>query len=283
MHGIIRAPIRGLALACVVSGALLPVVLLAAPAAAQLRPFDPLDWNTFDSPHSVSVGIGLGVLHGQILSLAGTRGNLVEMGRFRAWLRSGRITVDAAGTLHRRFVDHATLRAPVGPAAPSDGSARSDAGDIVATTAIRLTAETTPFQTVLRFGTRLPTASDAPGMERDLTDFFASVAGRYRTGRVALGGEAGLGLLGRTRGLNQQDVLTFSAFAESRLGALTVTGSIVGHDDLHRGAVPGNEDLSEARLRLRAGDRTWISATAIRGIARYSPGLGLYVMAGFRH
>jgi hypothetical protein len=153
---------------------------------------------------------------------------------------------------------------------------------VVATTVIRLTPSSARFETALRFGTRLPTTSNEPGLERDRTDFFATVAGRYPRGRVSIGGEAGLGLLGRIRGLDQLDVLTYAVYTESLLGPLTATASIVGHDDLRRGVVRGSEDLSEIRLRVRTGDRTWVSAVAVRGIARYSPGLGLYLVVGIR-
>lgn len=258
-------------------------VLSAPEAAAQLRPFSPIDWASLEHPRPVSIGLGMGTLRNQPASLAGTRGDLLELGTFHVTWVSGRFEVEAQGTFHRRFDDDGVMRPPVPGTDPPNGTTRTDAGDVVASTTIRLTQAANRFTAALRFGTRLPTASNEPGLERDRTDFFASFGGRYRFGRLALGAEAGVGILGtRDDGLDQLDVLTFAAVAEVRVARIIATGSVVGHDDLRIRVIRGNEDLSEIRLGLRTGDRVWVSATAVRGIADFSPGVGFFLMVGIR-
>lgn len=274
-----RRAMKRLALA----GPALAGLLFAAPLPAQLRPLSPLDWSAFLSPRPVSAGIGAGVLVRQIASLAGTRGDLLDLGHLRVSYRSGRIGVEAEGTVHRRFRDEAVLRPPAAGANAPTGSVRTDAGDVILTTMIRLSPDSARAAAALRLSTRLATTSNEPGLERDRSDFFAMLAGRLRHGGLAVTAEAGVGVLGtRNSALDQVDVLAYSAGAEVRLRRITATGAVLGQDDLHSWVVRGNESLSEVRLGLRAGGDRWITATAILGLAEHSPGAGLYVMAGIR-
>jgi hypothetical protein len=98
-----------------------------------------------------------------------------------------------------------------------------------------------------------------------------------------LTGETGVGINGtRIDGYDQSDVLTYALGVEVRVGPITPTAALVGHVDGTALEVRGNEDLSELRLGVRAGERFWFQASAIRGIAEFSPGGGLLVMAGIR-
>jgi hypothetical protein len=264
-------------------GAILLALGLARPAMAQLRPLTPIDWDLFDGGRALTVGVGMGVIGDQPASLAGTKGDLLEVGNFRLAWRSGRIGVEFGGTLYRRFHDELVLRPPALGADPPNGGVRHDAGDILASTVLRLTGEQRSTLVALRFGTRLPTTSNEPGLDRDRTDFYATLGGRWRLGAFALSGEGGVGILGtRVDGLDQLDVLTYSAGVEWRVGPLVSHGIIVGQDDVHLRVVRGNEDLSEVRVGIRGGDRIWFSASAVKGIADFSPGHGLLFMVGMR-
>jgi hypothetical protein len=263
--------------------ALPALAFVSAPAAGQLRPFGPVDWDMFNESYEFTVGVGLGSIRDQELSLAGTRGNLTEYGNFRVGWRSGRIGVEIAGTLFRRFEDETVVRPPALGADPPTGSVRTDAGDILASTVVRLNELQKPMAFALRFATRLPTTSDEAGIERDRTDFFATVGARWRVGPFAVGGEGGVGILGtRVDGLDQLDVLTYAFGLEWRIGPVVSHGVLVGQDDVHKRVIRGNEDLSELRFGLRAGDGLWVSATAVKGIADFSPGHGLQLMVGLR-
>jgi hypothetical protein len=266
--------------------AVLPILgLMTLPVSAtgQLRPTGPVEWDIFENVRPWAFGLGVGLIEGQRASLAGTTGDLLEGGNFRIAYRSGRIGLEFTGTLARRFRDEAILRSPAPGTDGPTGKIRHDAGDVLATTLIRLNGADSPFLVALRFGTRLPTTSNEPGLDRDRTDFFTTLAARYRVGRFAVSAETGLGILStRVDGIDQLDVQNFSAGVESRVGPVIATASIVGQDDWHRRVVRGNEDLSELRFGLRAGDRQWVSVTAVKGIAQFSPGYGVLVMLGVR-
>jgi hypothetical protein len=261
------------------------LILLIAPAGlmAQLRPIDPLDWRPFDSPAPVLLEFGFGLLRDQHASLAGTKGTLYELGNFHVAWRTGRVVLELSGTASRRFEDQVVLREPALGADQPNGELRRDAGDVRASTLILLNAAEQRATFVLRFGTRLPTTSEEIGLDRDRTDFFATVGGRYRLGPLALNGESGVAINGtRLAGYDQSDVWTYSFGIEYDVGPLTPTAVIVGHQDGHSWVARGNEDLSELRVGVRAGGRYWLQATAVKGIAAFSPGGGMLLMAGLR-
>lgn len=259
--------------------------LLAAPASAssQLRPIDPLDWRPFNKSAALLVELGFGLLRDQHASLAGTKGTLYELGNFHVAWRTGRVVVELSGTANRRFEDEVIVQPPALGANPPNGELRHDAGDVRASTLIHISPIDRPAAVVFRFGTRLPTTSEEIGLDRDRTDFFATLGGRYRRGRLALSGESGVAINGtRLDGYDQSDVWTYSFGLEYGLGPITSTALIVGHQDGHEHAVRGNEDLSELRVGVRAGERYWVQAMAVKGIADYSPGRGVLLMVGLR-
>ena len=101
-------------------------------------------------------------------------------------------------------------------------------------------------------------------------------------GRVAVQGEAGVGIFGtREREFEQDDLLIYALRAEYDAGAvipmLTVLGQQVGsgHEEIR-----GNESLGEVRLGARAGGRRWLLAELVAGYMDFSPGVGVLVSAG---
>ncbi len=241
-----------------------------------------MPWDIFNVPEPFTVGLGLGFLDDQRASLAGVDGNLLELGNLRITWRSGRIGVEFTGAMSRRYYDQQIEQAPIeGTDAPT-GKPRHDAGDVLAWTMLRLAGQDRGM-VALRFGTRLPTTSNEPGMDRDRTDFFTSLGGRWRGGIFSVGGDAGLGILGtRTASIDQLDVLTYGFNIDAKLGPLTSSGAFTGQTDLHSSFVRGDEDLSEIRVGLRGGERTFVSLTAIKGLLHYSPDIGLQLMVGVR-
>lgn len=253
-----------------------------SPAVAQLRPLEPFEWRMFDGGRTVSAQVGAGWLRDQRASLAGTEGTLVEAGNFRAFWRTGRVVLEAGGTVQRVF-DEESRFAPAEPdvAADDDGT-RRDAGDYRVLTTVRLTNERAPVAAALRFGARLPTTDNTVGLDRDATDFFATLGGRAVRGRVAVQGEAGIGIFGtREREFEQDDLLIYAVRAEYAASAIqpifTILGQQVGtgHSEIR-----GNESLGEVRLGVRAGRRRWLLAEVVKGYTDFSPGLGVLVSAG---
>jgi hypothetical protein len=269
---------------CAIALALTAAALLApVRMSAQLRPVDPVEWRSFDAAADVTLAVGMGVLWEQHASLAGTRGTLLELGNFQAAWRTGRVVLELSGTMHRRFEDREVVRPPENGADAPTGQWRHDAGDIRAATLVRLNTATSPALLVLRFGTRLPTTSVEPGLDRDRTDFFATFGARWHGGFLAVSGESGVGIHGtRTNGYDQSDVWTYAFGVELDMGLVTSSASLVGHKDGLESDVRGNEDLSELRLGVRAGSRHWVQAAAVMGLAEFSPGGGLLLMIGLR-
>lgn len=249
---------------------------------AQLRPLDPLEWQAFDAAEPVRLELGVAAFQGQRASLAGVRGLLWELGLVRVSWRTGQVLFEASGTALRAFRDEARLEAPAAGVSPAAGGLRKDAGDWELATAVRLTPPDAPADLALRFGTRLPTTDNRVGLERDATDFFAIVAGRWRAGRLTLSGESGLGIHGtRDPDFEQSDLWHYVLALEYGRGRLTSRIELVGQEDgLDHRAPRGTEELRELRLILRAGRKRWVELSLVRGLEEFSPAAGLSVGAG---
>ncbi|HEX6750954.1 MAG TPA: hypothetical protein VF092_26940 [Longimicrobium sp.] len=256
--------------------------LIPHSTSAQLRPLDAFDWRLLDGEGVVMGEVGGGWLSDQRASLAGTEGTLWEAGNFRAAWRTGRVVIEAGGTVQRIFRDERAFAAPEPEVAPDADGRRHDAGDYRIATAVRLTGERAPVAAVLRFGARLPTTDNRVGLDRDATDFFATIGGRARRGSVAVQAEAGVGIFGtRDPDFEQDDLLVYAVKAEYDVGlvvpAITVLGQQVGagHHEIR-----GNESLGEVRAGLRIGRREYLRAEVVRGYTDFSPGWGVLVSAG---
>jgi hypothetical protein len=253
-----------------------------SPAAAQLRPLDPFEWRMFDGERAVSVQMGGGWLRDQRASLAGAEGTLLEAGNFRAFWRTGRVVLEAGGTVHRRFEEDAVFALPEPDVQPADDGVRRDAGDYRVLTTVRLTNEGAPVAAALRFGARLPTTDNTVGLDRDATDFFATLGGRTARGRMALQAEAGVGIFGtREREFEQDDLLIYALRAEYDAGPVTPMLTVVGQQvGSGHSEIRGNESLGEVRLGARTGGRRWLLAELVAGYTDFSPGVGVLVSAG---
>jgi hypothetical protein len=261
---------------------LLAVLLAPAPATAQLRPVEPLNWQLLEPGTTVAAALGAGVLWRQRATLAGVEGTLLELGNFAAGWHTGRVGLEVSGTVVRRFRDRAAYRpAGFGAGGPPADGVRRDAGDFRAAALVLLAGDVATRGLALRFGTRLPTTDERIGLDRDRTDFFATLGARTRLGGLLLSGESGIGINGtRVPEHDQSDVWIFSAAAAYVGGPLTPSVSIVGHQDGHAYVIVGNEDLRELRLGVRAGGRGWLDAAWLYGLAPSSPAHGLLVRAG---
>lgn len=236
----------------------------------------------FDDGRTVSAQVGGGWMAGQRASLAGTEGTLLEAGNWRAFWRTGRVVLEGGGTVQRFFHEDGRFADPEPFVKPAEDGKRRDAGDYRILTAVRLTGEGAPVAAVLRFGTRLPTTDNQVGLDRDATDFMATLGGRTLRGPLALQAEAGVGIFGtRRQNFEQDDLLVYSLRAEYHAGAvqpmLTVVGQQVGRS--HR-EIRGNESLGEVRIGVRAGRRAWVVAEAVTGYTAFSPEWGVLVSAG---
>ena len=252
-------------------------------AVAQLRPLDPVDFSGFTGG-TVHIDAGLAVYDDQRASLAGVTGRLWEIGNVRVMIRTGRVILEFGGTVQRLFNEDTVWAAPFGDATPSsaDGE-RHDAGDYRAATIVRLTRTGSATPLALRFGARLPTTDNRVGLDRDATDFFATLAARRAFARLSLAAEAGVSINGtRQSTYEQSDVFVYALTGELRAAAaLTAFAVVLGQEDLHsRPAVRGNEDLGELRLGVRVGERRWVKLTWVHGYREFSPGNGWQLAVG---
>jgi hypothetical protein len=250
---------------------------------AQLRPLDPLNWWVMQPGKSVSAELGAEFLQGQRASLAGVEGELLELGKFSLIWQTGRVSLEAAGTVLRVFQDNSVFAEPVEGTRSPNGSRRTDSGDYRVSTTVRLTPERQDLMAALRVGTRLPTTDNRVGLERDQTDFFALVAGRIERAGASLAAETGVGIFGTSvqDGFEQSDVLLYALTAQYQTRWLAPSVALVGQSDGLRGwTIRGNEDLRELRFGVRTTGRYWARANLIRGLTDFSPRTGLVVSAG---
>lgn len=253
----------------------------AADLGAQIRPLEPLSPRVGRCERCIEVEVGVGAYADQRASPVGAEGLLVEAGMVRLQWRLDRVAFEAAGTVWRWFEARRRFADPLSVVEDPSARVRSDVGDFRIGTIVTV-AEARGASVLLRFGTRLPTTDDAVGLERDRTDFFATIGGRLARGAFAATLETGLGIQGTVESqYDQVDVWLYSAAAEYQWGALTTGIALVGHTDGLRGpGVRGNENLSELQADLRIGRRRWARLTIVRGLAPYSPRLGAAVSLG---
>jgi hypothetical protein len=257
------------------SAALLLIAGTPIATAAQLRPLEPLEWAVFEPSTRMIARAGFAALLDQRASFAGTRGSLLEVGNLAAAWRSGRIAIEAGGTIRRIFEDE-TRYAEAHPTVRNEGPRRTDSGDFNIGTVVRLTPDDRPALLALRFGTRLPNSDDEVGLDRDRTDFYALLGGRVRHHALHVAGEAGIGIFGtHDPEFEQADPLLYSLSAGYALGALSVHSHYLGHRAGFGGWVQrGSESRSELRLGAAVGGRYRLRLEHVRGLAAHSPSRG---------
>lgn len=265
------------------------LVLLAAivahPAGAQLRPLEPINWRLVRGGATVAGEAGFSRLNDQRASLAGTSGDLWEVGNFSLAWRTGRVVLEAAGTAQRFFHERDRFEEPYIDVEPANDDRRHDSGDFRISTTARLTPEEWPVRGAVRFGTRLPTTNNTTGLDRDAVDFFATAGASTLRGGLAFDGEAGLGIHStREQSFEQDDLLLYASRAEYRGWRIVPSVAILGqlHGTTHA-AIRGVENLGELRIGLRAGGRRWVRAEFVKGYETFSPSSGVIVTGGIAH
>ena len=258
------------------------LTIAAGPLGAQLRPLEPVQWRLIEPGETFAAELGFSRFDRQRASLAGTRGDLWELGNFAVAWRTGRIVLAAEGTAQRRFRERSRFAAPYPDVDAADQGRRHDSGDYRISTTVKLTPETKPWSGIVRFGVRLPTTDNETGLDRDAVDFFATIGGGTTRGRLAVTGETGLGIhTTREARFEQDDLFLYAIRAEYRGFAIIPSIAAIGqlHGTTHS-AIRGVENLGELRVGLRAGSRKWIRAELVTGYETFSPSSGVIISAG---
>ncbi|MDO8502166.1 MAG: hypothetical protein Q7S20_10015 [Gemmatimonadaceae bacterium] len=259
--------------------------LVAHPMGAQLRPLEPINWRLLRGGATVAGEAGFSRLSDQRASLAGTSGDLWEVGNISLAWRTGRVVVEVAGTAQRFFRERSRFEEPYPDVEPANDDRRHDSGDFRISTTIRLTPEEWPVRSAVRFGTRLPSTDNTTGLDRDAVDFFATVGASTLRGGLAFDSEAGIGIhSSREQSFEQDDLLLYASRAEYRGWHIAPSIAILGqlHGTTHA-AIRGVENLGELRIGLRAGGRRWIRAEFVKGYEIVSPSSGVIVTGGIAH
>ena len=207
-----------------------------------------------------------------------------EAGIFSIAWRTGRVTLEAAGTTQRFFREDERFAEPHPEVLPTGDGPRHDSGDYRIGTSVRLTPDGSPVVGALRFGTRLPTTDNTTGLDRDAVDFFATVGGAGSFRSILISGEAGLGIHStREIRFEQEDVLIYSLRAELAGSILSPSVEMLGqrHGTTHE-AIRGVEDLGEVRAGIRFGSSVHASLEGIFGYESFSPPRGFILSIGYR-
>jgi hypothetical protein len=244
---------------------------------AQLRPIETFDWLVFSPRVDLSASVGASYLDAQRISLAGETGGLWELGRFQTAVRLDRVAIEAYGTAVRRF--HSETLTPSG-----EPRRRQDAGAMHVATTVLMTPRTAASAIALRFGVGIPTTDDRIGLDRDETDFFATVMSRLPVGPLTFTNALGVGIFGsRKPGREQQDVWVYSAQLTRTAGLVRPMLDLTGHVSTPgQLRIRGNEDLGEIRLGAQVGHGRWVEVQLVRGLAEYSPRFGMRLTMGVR-
>lgn len=256
--------------------------VLPAVAHAQLRPLEQSDWSVIRGIPAISARIGAARLFDQRASLAGTTGDLWDLGSFAVAWQTGRVVIEAGGTVQRLFRETSRFDEPYADVENVSDGNRNDSGDYRISTSVRLTPAESPVTAALRFGTRLPTTDNTTGLERDAVDFFTTIGAAATINLIDISGELGLGIhTTREPAFEQEDVLLYSIHAEVQRFRLVPSVTILGqrHGTGHA-EIRGAEDLGEARLGIRIGRRRWLRIEAVRGYETFSPESGVIVTLG---
>lgn len=254
----------------------------AGPLPAQLRPLEPAQWKLFEAGRSSAVALGVAGFTEQRASLAGTRGDLLELGNFAIAWRTGRVVLAAEGTAQRQFRERSMFTPPYPDVGEARDGRRHDSGDYRVSTTVRLTPDVGRWLGVLRFGARLPTTDNTTGLDRDAVDFFALLGGAAHAGRISIEAETGLGIhTTREARFEQEDLFLYSLRGEYRRFMLTPSLAALGQlRGMTHSAIRGVENLGELRLGLRAGSRNWVRAELVKGYETFSPASGVIISAG---
>lgn len=262
----------------------LGVLLADARAEAQQRPL------VTEDPEAIGAGLvlveaGFDYAREQFFTVSGLKGNLLRVPLIGVSVGVSSIAeVQIDGGLRNRLAVTDRQPAPLSHMLDFDGETTTSIEDLVIATKVRVVAETAGRPAFgLRFGTKLPNASNESGLGLDTTDFFAMLLAGKTVQSVRVVGNLGIGILDDpTRGDQQNDVLLYGiSVARAVAEGFEVVGEVNGRFDTRRGTPPPG---TENRAMMRFGSRYTrgagrVDGAILVGMTSRDPSFG--VTAGF--
>jgi hypothetical protein len=266
--------------------------LLALPASAQQRPLVTEDPETIGSGRMlVEAGIDYG--RDVLFPASGLNGNLLRfpiVGISTGISSIAEIQID--GALFQRLSITDRRPAALSHMLTVSGDSTSGIDDAVVATKLRLLSEGAKRPAIgMRFGTKLPNASNEDGLGLDTIDTFGTLLVAKTVRSVRIVGNVGLLILGDpTRGDRQNDEVGYGlSFARALTNATEVVGEVNGRLETRAGEPPPG---TESRSMLRFGGRYThgmlrLDAALAIGLTAQDPGIGFttgftYVFDAFK-
>jgi hypothetical protein len=245
--------------------ALLLLLALAVPAAAQQRPLVTEDPETVGSGNVLLEG-GMEYQHDLFYPVSGLTGNLLRIGTLGLSFGVSSIAeVQIDGGIVQRLTITDLQPAPLTSELTISGDHTKDYEDLVFATKVRLVEEAPGHPAfALRFATRLPNASTESGIGLDSIDFYLSTLFGKTVQSIRFVGNLGLGVLSDpTRGFRQNDVITYGvSLARAVHQGVEIVGEANGRFNTRKHATPPG---TESRSIMRVGGRFTHGSVRIDG------------------
>jgi hypothetical protein len=233
--------------------AVLALSAVAGSASAQQRPL------LTEDPEPVGAGRvliegGLDLADDQAYPASGLEGSLMRLPTIGLSIGLSSIAeLQIDGGLYDRLnINSRDPNAPLASELTATGGSTHDVSDFVIATKIRLMTEAAGRPALgIRFGTKLPNASNESGLGLDTTDVHLSMLLAKTVQSIRVVGNLGVGILADpTNGHRQNDVLAYGiSFARAMTQATEIVGELNGRLSTRGGEpFPGTEDRGLLRL-----------------------------------
>lgn len=271
---------------CLIAWGLTILAGASSLAFAQQRPLVTEDPEVIGAGRMLVEG-GIGYERDLSLPASGLRGTLVSVPVTGVSVGLGSlIELQLDGVLRKRLALTDRQPAPLSNLLNFTGDTTSSIGDFVLATKVRLSAESPSRPAFgLRFGTKLPNASNEKGLGLDTIDFYSSLLVGKTVRSVRVVGNIGLGILSDpTNGTRQNDVLTLGgSVARALTNDVELVGELNGHADTRAGTPPPG---TEGRAMMRIGGRFTrgalrLDAGFLAGFTARDPSWGVTVGATY--
>ena len=223
-------------------------------ALAQQRPLVTEDPETVGGGRLL-IEAGIDYDHEAFYPISGLVGNRVSMPTVGISIGLSSIAeLQVDGGFYQRLTVTERRPAPFAGIVELDGNQTHDVEDFIIATKLRLFTEGTRRPSIgLRLATKLPNASNEPGLGTDMTDFYASLLMAKTVQSVRIVANGGVALLGdptATGNPEQNDLLTFGgSVARAMTTSAELVGEINGRLNVRNSTPdPGSENRAEMRL-----------------------------------